>query len=92
VDRERPGLYHLGGSERLSRWEIGELLVRWYPELASCLEAGSVQAYTGPPRPTDLSMRSDKLQALLSFALPGLRTWVASRMHPEADPWDYGVS
>jgi dTDP-4-dehydrorhamnose reductase len=92
VDRERPGLYHLGGSERLSRWEIGELLLRWYPELSSCLEAGSVQAYTGPPRPADLSMSSDKLQALLSFPLPGLRTWLASRMHPEADPWDYGVS
>ena len=33
VDRKQPGLYHLGGSERLSRWDIGEALLPWYPEL-----------------------------------------------------------
>lgn len=92
VDRGRPGLYHLGGAERLSRWEIGEVLLHWYPELSSCLKAGSLRAYTGPPRPADLSMSSAKIQTLLSFPLPGLRAWVTSRRHPDADPWDYGVS
>ncbi|WP_447600481.1 SDR family oxidoreductase [Nitrospira sp. Nam80] len=92
VDRERPGLYHLGGAERLSRWEIGDVLLRWYPELSSYLKPGTLQAYAGPPRPADLSMSSSKLQILLSFPLPGLRAWVASRRCPDADPWDYGVS
>ena len=55
----RPGLYHLGGSERLSRWEIGEVLLPWYPELAGRLVKGSTRNHTGAPRPTDLSLRCD---------------------------------
>lgn len=57
VGRERPGLYHLAGRDRLSRWEIGEALVPWYPELAGHLQSGSAGGYTGSPRPTDLSLR-----------------------------------
>ena len=83
----RPGLYHLGGSERLSRWEIGELLARWYPELRPCIRPGSVADYQGPPRPPDLSMCSDKLQAFLSFRLPGFRQWLMTGPQPGDDPW-----
>ncbi|HET6674911.1 MAG TPA: SDR family oxidoreductase [Nitrospiraceae bacterium] len=89
LDRGRPGLYHLSGGERLSRWDIGQALVRWYPELSHCLQAGSVKDYVGPTRPADLSMSSDKIQRLLSFRLPGFREWLASRLHAVADPWDY---
>ena len=84
----RPGLYHLGGCERLSRWEIGELLARWYPALTSVIRPGSVADYQGPPRPPDLSMRSDKIQALLSFRLPGLRQWMTTGSRTGDDPWD----
>ncbi len=83
----RPGLYHLGGCERLSRWEIGELLARWYPELRPYIRPGSVADYQGPPRPPDLSMCSDKIQALLSFRLPGFRQWVLTRSQDGDDPW-----
>lgn len=86
--QQRPGLYHLGGCERLSRWEIGELLARWYPELASAIRPGSLADYQGPPRPPDLSMCSEKIQALLSFRLPGLRQWLSARAHRGADLWD----
>jgi dTDP-4-dehydrorhamnose reductase len=86
--QQRPGLYHLGGRERLSRWEIGELLARWYPDLAPVIRPGSVMDYQGPPRPPDLSMCSEKIQALLSFRLPGLRQWVTKGPPSEADPWE----
>lgn len=87
VERKQPGLYHLGGSDRLSRWEIGKLLSRRYPELVSCIQPGSLADYHGPPRPPDLSMRSDKIQALLSFNLPGLRQWVTTGSQVGDDPW-----
>jgi dTDP-4-dehydrorhamnose reductase len=88
ASHRRSGLYHLGGCERLSRWEIGELLARWYPELAPMIRPGSVADYHGPPRPPDLSMRSDKMQALLSFRLPGFRQWVTNGSRTGEDPWD----
>ena len=89
VDRKQPGLYHLGGSERLSRWEIGEALLPWYPELQGCLVKGSARNHTGSPRPADLSLRCDKIQRLLSFRIPGFREWLAGRPHRAADLWDY---
>ena len=92
IEHDRPGLYHLGGSERLSRWEIGELLARWYPQLRPCIQPGSLAGYQGPPRPPDLSMCSDKIQQLLSFRLPGLREWVGLQAQPDGDPWDYSIS
>jgi dTDP-4-dehydrorhamnose reductase len=88
----RAGLYHLGGSERLSRWEIGELLARRYPELRPWIQPGSVADYHGPPRPPDLSMRSDKMQALLSFRLPGFRHWLNGDSSVGDDPWDGSAS
>jgi dTDP-4-dehydrorhamnose reductase len=89
IELNRPGLYHLGGAERLSRWEIGQALIPWYQELAGQMQPGSVKSYTGAPRPPDLSMSCDKLQALLSFPLSGLRTWLAARSSAGADLWDY---
>jgi dTDP-4-dehydrorhamnose reductase len=88
IDHERPGLYHLGGRDRLSRWEIGQALIPWYGEFASHLYAGSVSDYGGPLRPADLSLRCDKIQKLLSFRLPGFREWLA-RSQASPDIWDY---
>lgn len=90
--QRRSGLYHLGGRERLSRWDIGEVLSQVYPELRSHLQPGSVAAYQGPPRPPDLSMGSDKIQALLTFRLPGLRQWLTEAALGSHDPWDYPAS
>jgi dTDP-4-dehydrorhamnose reductase len=89
VDRREPGLYHLGGSERLSRWEMGETLLPWYPELKGRLVKGSAQNHIGSPRPADLSLRCDKIQRLLSFPIPGFREWLAGRPSRGADLWDY---
>jgi dTDP-4-dehydrorhamnose reductase len=89
VDREQPGLYHLGGSERLSRWEIGETLLPWCPELKGHLMKGSARNHVGSPRPADLSLRCDKIQSLLSFRIPGFREGLAGRSRRGADLWDY---
>src|SRR5215831_240629 len=40
IAHEQPGLYHLGGADRLSRMEIGELLAAWYPKLATYMQPG----------------------------------------------------
>ena len=89
VDRKQPGLYHLGGSERLSRWDIGETLLPWCPELKGRLVKGSAGNHVGSPRPADLSLRRDKIQSLLSFRIPGFREWLAGRSRRGADLWDY---
>ncbi|MEY4703840.1 MAG: hypothetical protein RL042_23 [Nitrospirota bacterium] len=89
IHQDRPGLYHLGGAERLSRWEIGQALIPWYRELAGQIRPGSVKSYDGAPRPPDLSMCCDKLQGLLSFPLAGFRTWLAGRTSAGADLWGY---
>ena len=89
VDCKQPGLYHLGGSERLSRWEIGETLLPWCPELKGRLVKGSARNHIGSPRPADLSLHCDKIQSLLSFRIPGFREWLAGRPRRGADLWDY---
>jgi len=89
IDQDRPGLYHLGGSERLSRWEIGEALLPWYPELEGRLVNGFARNHTGAPRPRDLSLKCDKIQRFLSFPLPGFREWLVGRSKRGADLWDY---
>ena len=75
------GLFHLGGSEKLSRWEIGQLVANRWQVPMKLLEAGSCREYDGPPRPADTSLDCGRLQALLSFPLPGLGQW--TRQHPD---------
>jgi len=89
VKRDVSGLYHLGGRERLSRWEIGQVLLPWYPELDGALLQGSARAHVGAARPADLSLNCEKIQTLLPFLLPGFRSWLATRTHRGADLWDY---
>lgn len=92
LDNGAPGLYHLGGRERLSRWEIGQALLPWYPELQGHLVEGSAGEHTGAPRPADLSLSCEKIQALLSFPIPGFRSWVKGRKRHGVDVWDYEPS
>ena len=76
-----PGLFHLAGSERLSRWQIGQLLAARWPQLHPKLEPASLQEYQGAPRAPDTSLNCAKVQSLLSFSLPGLSDWL--RANPE---------
>ena len=79
--RNRPGLYHLAGSERLSRWQIGQLLAARWPQLQPRLVPGSLKDYVGAPRSPDVSLNCAKAQALLSFPLPGFTNWLED--HPD---------
>ncbi len=77
----QPGLYHLAGAERLSRWQLGRLFATRWPHLNPKLEPGSIRDYEGPPRQPDLSVSCAKLQRLLSFPLPGFTAWLTA--HPD---------
>lgn len=73
------GVFHVAGSERLSRYAIGELVAEAHPELAGHLMPVSRREYTGPPRPADTSMVCSRAQACLRFALPAFSTWLRAR-------------
>jgi dTDP-4-dehydrorhamnose reductase len=73
---DKPGIYHLAGAERLSRWQIGQILAKRWPEITPQMEPTSLTEYQGAPRPPDTSLNCAKAQALLSFPLPGLAEWL----------------
>jgi dTDP-4-dehydrorhamnose reductase len=79
--QDKSGLYHLAGSERLSRWEIGQLVAARWPQLDPRLRPGSLRDYQGAPRSPDTSLNCAKIQALLSFPLPGLSAWLKANPH-----------
>ena len=78
--QNQTGLYHVAGSERLSRWQIGQLLAARWPELGPKIVPGSLKDYEGAPRAPDTSLNCAKAQQLLSFRLPGLTEWLDT--HP----------
>lgn len=83
VNRKATGLFHLAGAERLSRVEIARLIANRWPQLNPKIEASSRKEYQGAPRPADTSLNCAKVQKLLSFPLPGLAVWLASRPNEE---------
>jgi len=72
------GIYHVAGAEKLSRWRIGQLLVKRWPEIKSKLEPGSAKDFSGPSRALDTSLDISKAQNVLSAPLPGLTDWLAA--------------
>ena len=49
VAQSKPGLYHLAGSQRLSRWQMGQLIAARWPQLNPRLEPASSK-WTSPAR------------------------------------------
>ena len=78
VGKNVGGIFHLAGSERLSRVQIGQLMAARFPELNPKIEAGSLREYKGAPRAPDTSVNCAKIQKLLSFPLPRFSEWLAS--------------
>jgi len=76
VQRNCTGLYHVAGAEKLSRLQIGELLVRRWPEVTAKIKSGSAKDFPGPARALDTSLSIAKVQKVLSAPLPGLNEWL----------------
>ncbi len=70
---EQTGLFHAGGTERLSREALGrKIAARWHinPNLIEGVLSANVPSPV--PRPKDVSLNSNKLHSQLPFALPTL--------------------
>jgi dTDP-4-dehydrorhamnose reductase len=76
------GLYHIAGAEKLSRLEIGKLLIKRWPEIKTEIKSGSAKDFPGPPRALDTSLDIAKVQKVLTRPLPGLGEWLAA--NPQA--------
>jgi dTDP-4-dehydrorhamnose reductase len=72
------GIYHVAGSERLSRWEIGVLLAKRWPQLNPRTRPASLAEFQGPARAPDLELDCRKASGHLSFPLPGFSDWLAA--------------
>jgi dTDP-4-dehydrorhamnose reductase len=81
VQRAPPGLYHVAGAQRLSRFEIGRLIAARWPQLEPRIERASLKEYQGAPRPPDTTLDCSRARGHLSFSLPGLGPWLES--HPD---------
>jgi len=79
--KNQPGLYHIAGSERLSRWQIGKLIAARWPQLNPKLIPTSLKEYVGAPRAPDTSLNCAKVQGLLSFQIAGVTDWLAAHPH-----------
>jgi dTDP-4-dehydrorhamnose reductase len=69
-DKNLKGLFHLGGPERMSRFEFGEIFCRVFNLSPSLLApCRLVESGLPAPRPKDCSLRSDKAQKSLNITL-----------------------
>ena len=78
TEKKCSGIYHVAGAEKLSRFQIGELLVKRWPELTAKIKSGSAKDFPGPPRALDTSMDISKVQKVLSRPLPKFSEWLAA--------------
>jgi dTDP-4-dehydrorhamnose reductase len=80
ANQNRAGIFHVAGAEKLSRWQIGQLLVARWPEIKTKIEPGSAKDYPGPPRALDTSLDISKVQKVLTKPLPGFGEWLAAHL------------
>jgi dTDP-4-dehydrorhamnose reductase len=81
VEKNCAGMYHVAGAEKLSRFQIGELLVKHWRVSPAKFQAGSARDFPGPARALDTSLNISRVQSVLSAPLPGLTEWLAN--HPQ---------
>lgn len=76
VENNCAGIFHLAGAEKLSRFQIGQLLVPRWPDIKAKLESGLAKDFPGPPRALDTSLDISKVQKVLSRPILGLSEWL----------------
>ena len=76
AQRNGAGIFQVAGAEKLSRWQIGQLLIGRWPEGTVKIQSGSARDFAGPPRALDTSLDISKIQKFLSAPLPGLTGWL----------------
>jgi dTDP-4-dehydrorhamnose reductase len=81
VEKNCAGIYHVAGAEKLSRLQIGGLLIKRWPEIKTKIESGSAKDFPGPVRALDTSLDISKVQRVLSVPLPGLGEWLERHPH-----------
>ncbi len=79
------GTFHLAGRERLSRWQIGQLVAAHRPEVKALITASSLKDFRGSPRPADVTLDSSKAERTLGYDLPMFNEWLAEE-HAAARP------
>jgi dTDP-4-dehydrorhamnose reductase len=78
VEKQCTGLYHMAGAEKLSRLQMGEMLIKRWPEVTAKIASGSAKDFPGPTRALDTSLDIAKVQKVLFRPLPGLGEWLAA--------------
>jgi dTDP-4-dehydrorhamnose reductase len=78
VNQKRTGLFHVAGAEKLSRWQIGQLIAARWPRFNPKIIPGLAANVPNPPRPLDTSLNINKVQKVLPVPLPGLTGWLAA--------------
>jgi dTDP-4-dehydrorhamnose reductase len=76
VENNCAGIYHVAGAEKLSRFQIGQLLIQRWPDVKTQLESGLTTDFPGPPRALDTSLDISKVQGILSKPILGLGEWL----------------
>jgi dTDP-4-dehydrorhamnose reductase len=77
--KKASGLFHVAGSEKLSRFALGQLIAARWPQLDPKMIASSLKEYRGAPRSPDTTLNCAKAQNHLSFPLPKLSEWLSAR-------------
>jgi dTDP-4-dehydrorhamnose reductase len=78
ASQNQTGIFHVGGAERLSRWQMGQLLAKRWPDMNAKIEPASTKDFPGARRAPDTSFDISKIQRILSKPLPGLSEWLAA--------------
>jgi dTDP-4-dehydrorhamnose reductase len=83
AEKNGAGIFHVAGAEKLSRFQIGQLLVQRWPEIKTEIKSGSAKEFVGPPRALDTSLDISKVQKILSRPLPKFSEWLAKNQDAE---------
>ena len=73
-----PGLYHVAGSEVLSRWDIGEQMKARWLKLSPRTRKTSLRDYSGAPRPPNTTLNISKALKVPGVQLPSFTEWLAA--------------